>query len=79
MPLVAETAPVLDGFCNVCSADAVAVAEVSDGTCHFEYAMVGARREVESGNSLFQQRCATAIRFAQNVDFLAVEQGVDFP
>ncbi len=62
-------APVLHGFGDVRSQNIPTASKIGDGARHFEHAMVGARGEIQTGDSLPQQRLAFCIGRAVAIYF----------
>ena len=70
--VLGETA-VLDRLGNMRRKNGVARRQIGDRARDLEHAVIGARREVEAGDGVFQQRGAGAIRLAVGVDFLGAQ------
>lgn len=58
-------APILNRFGDVHGLDILAAGEIGDGARHFEYTMVGARREIQARNGLTQQCLALCVGRAE--------------
>src|SRR3989441_9027750 len=70
--------PVLDRFGDVGDADRRFAGEVGDGAGKLEHPVVGARREMELADRLFQQRTGLLFCCAEAFDFARAESGVAF-
>lgn len=74
--MLAQGAAILDCFGDVDLADHFYAAKVGNGACHFQYAMVGARRPVQSRHRRTQQLLGSRVRPAMTVDFRGGEGAI---
>ena len=68
--------PVLNGFGEMRWGDVVAAGQIGHAARQLEHAVIGACRQIQSGDRLLEQRFPGGIRSAELFDFLCAEPGI---